>query len=239
MRAAEWTPLHIEPIREYGHLAAYRHHGREHAEESRDHPGEYAWWDDLVPRQMRKGRVGDATGTTLRLKPGVTWWNGFPWARASCCEAASGRTAPGSRSMPSWSGCWRRPSRTLMASTRQRPSVVLGAATPTGSAGHTSRWRGAWRSLSYTGSTRACPRPSQTRTNRTRGPERRYRADAAELRATPMRIVLSRKGFDSGSGGCPSPIFPDGSMLALPIPDRRSTVRYCDIASNGQCRGDR
>jgi Nucleotide modification associated domain 3 len=53
-----------------------------------------------------------------------------------------------------------------------------------------------------------------------------------------MRIVLSRKGFDSGSGGCPSPIFPDGSMLALPIPDRRSTVRYCDIAWNGRNVGE-
>jgi hypothetical protein len=78
MRADEWTPLHLEPIREYGHLVGYRQHGREHAEESRDHPGEYAWWDDLVPRQMRKGRVGGATGTTLRLKPGVKWWDGFP-----------------------------------------------------------------------------------------------------------------------------------------------------------------
>ena len=26
------------------------------------------------------------------------------------------------------------------------------------------------------------------------------------------------QGFDSGSGGCPSPIFPDGTMFSLPIP---------------------
>ena len=28
------------------------------------------------------------------------------------------------------------------------------------------------------------------------------------------------QGFDSGSGGCPSPIFPDGTMFSLPIPSR-------------------
>ena len=36
----------------------------------------------------------------------------------------------------------------------------------------------------------------------------------------PQKLILSRKGFDSGSGGCPSPIFPDGSMFSLPIPSR-------------------
>ena len=25
----------------------------------------------------------------------------------------------------------------------------------------------------------------------------------------PKKLILSRKGFDSASGGCPSPIFPD------------------------------
>ena len=44
-----------------------------------------------------------------------------------------------------------------------------------------------------------------------------------------MRIVLSRKGFDSGSGGCPSPIFSDGSMLAMPIPYEPSPVRFQDL----------
>ena len=34
----------------------------------------------------------------------------------------------------------------------------------------------------------------------------------------PKNLILSRKGFDSGSGGCPSPIFPDGTMFSLPIP---------------------
>ena len=34
----------------------------------------------------------------------------------------------------------------------------------------------------------------------------------------PKKLILSRKGFDSGSGGCPSPISPDGTMFSLPIP---------------------
>lgn len=35
-----------------------------------------------------------------------------------------------------------------------------------------------------------------------------------------MKIILSRKGFDSDFGGIPSPIFPDGSFCSLPIPAR-------------------
>ena len=34
----------------------------------------------------------------------------------------------------------------------------------------------------------------------------------------PSKLIISRKGFDSGSGGCPSPIFPDSAMFSLPIP---------------------
>lgn len=44
-----------------------------------------------------------------------------------------------------------------------------------------------------------------------------------------MRIIFSRKGFDSSSGGKPSPILPDGRMVSFPIPDRKSPTRYCDI----------
>ena len=33
-----------------------------------------------------------------------------------------------------------------------------------------------------------------------------------------MKLIISRKGFDSASGGCPSPIFPDETMFSLPIP---------------------
>jgi hypothetical protein len=53
-----------------------------------------------------------------------------------------------------------------------------------------------------------------------------------------MRLILSRKGFDSSSGGCASPIFPDRSMVALPIPDRHSTVRYRDLTWRGRNLGD-
>lgn len=47
-----------------------------------------------------------------------------------------------------------------------------------------------------------------------------------------MKIIFSRKGFDSASGGVPSPIFPDGNMLSLPIPDRQSPICYDDIKWN-------
>jgi len=44
-----------------------------------------------------------------------------------------------------------------------------------------------------------------------------------------MKIIFSRKGFDSSSGGCPSPILADKRMLSLPIPDKRSPIKYQDI----------
>lgn len=44
-----------------------------------------------------------------------------------------------------------------------------------------------------------------------------------------MKLILSRKGFDSTAGGAASPILPDGSMVSLPIPDARSVVRYRDL----------
>lgn len=48
-----------------------------------------------------------------------------------------------------------------------------------------------------------------------------------------MRLVFSRKGFDSTAGGCASPILPDGTMVSLPIPDARSPIRYGDICVHG------
>ena len=33
-----------------------------------------------------------------------------------------------------------------------------------------------------------------------------------------MKVIISRKGFDSGYGGMPSPILPDGTMISMPIP---------------------
>ena len=50
-----------------------------------------------------------------------------------------------------------------------------------------------------------------------------------------MKLILSRKGFDSGSGGNPSPVLPDGTMLSLPIPESLGelggAVAYEDIAA--------
>ena len=44
-----------------------------------------------------------------------------------------------------------------------------------------------------------------------------------------MKLILSRKGFDSSSGGYPSPIFPDDTLCSLPIPDCYSKIKYSDI----------
>lgn len=44
-----------------------------------------------------------------------------------------------------------------------------------------------------------------------------------------MKIVLSRKGSDSGDLGIPSPILPDGRLLTLPISDDNSPISYQDI----------
>jgi hypothetical protein len=44
-----------------------------------------------------------------------------------------------------------------------------------------------------------------------------------------MKIIFSRKGFDSSAGGVPSPIFPDGKLLSLPIPSKRSPIKYEEI----------
>lgn len=53
-----------------------------------------------------------------------------------------------------------------------------------------------------------------------------------------MLVIMSRKGFDSSSGGVPSPIFPDGKMLSLPIPDKDSKIKYKDIRWNKQTVGE-
>jgi hypothetical protein len=43
-----------------------------------------------------------------------------------------------------------------------------------------------------------------------------------------MKIILSRKGFDSSYGGYPSPILPDGKMVSLPIP-LKDDLTYSDL----------
>ena len=50
-----------------------------------------------------------------------------------------------------------------------------------------------------------------------------------------MKIILSRKGFDSSSGGCPSPILPDKRLRSLPIPDCcSSAITYEPIYENDE-----
>lgn len=44
-----------------------------------------------------------------------------------------------------------------------------------------------------------------------------------------MKIILSRKGFDSSYGGYPSMIFENGMMQTLPIPNTKDSIRYSDI----------
>lgn len=52
-----------------------------------------------------------------------------------------------------------------------------------------------------------------------------------------MKLILSRKGFDSSAGGVPSPILPDGRLLSLPIPDGNSAITYGDITCDGTALG--
>lgn len=52
-----------------------------------------------------------------------------------------------------------------------------------------------------------------------------------------MKVILSRKAFDSGAGGVANPILEDGSMIPLPIPDKQSPVRYEDLTLAGHNLG--
>lgn len=53
-----------------------------------------------------------------------------------------------------------------------------------------------------------------------------------------MKIVLSRKGFDSQYGRIPSPILPDGTLLSLPIPTTESGCRFTELKHGGQSYAD-
>ena len=56
-----------------------------------------------------------------------------------------------------------------------------------------------------------------------------------------MKIILSRKGFDSSSGGVASPIFQSGQICSLPIPDHstdnQQLPRYQDLITGDVCVG--
>ena len=51
-----------------------------------------------------------------------------------------------------------------------------------------------------------------------------------------MRIIFSRKGFDSTAGGSPSPIFSDGTLFSIPIPSTKDDNFYFDLTF--QYQGD-
>lgn len=51
-----------------------------------------------------------------------------------------------------------------------------------------------------------------------------------------MKVILSRKGFDSANGGIPSPIFEDDTMLSFPIPSKdheKDKITYNELTCNG------
>jgi hypothetical protein len=45
-----------------------------------------------------------------------------------------------------------------------------------------------------------------------------------------MRIIFSRKGFDSTAGGFASPIFPDGTLFSIPIPSSCDDLSYSNLS---------
>lgn len=44
-----------------------------------------------------------------------------------------------------------------------------------------------------------------------------------------MKVILSRKGFDSANGRCPSPITPGGAMFSLPIPSQQGSRCFGEL----------
>ena len=53
-----------------------------------------------------------------------------------------------------------------------------------------------------------------------------------------MKVVLSRKGFDSANGGIMGPIFGDGTMVSFPIPSKdveKDNIRYDELFCDGIC----
>jgi len=44
-----------------------------------------------------------------------------------------------------------------------------------------------------------------------------------------MKIIFSRKVFDTYSGGFPNPIFENNRIFSIPIPDKKTSFKYSDI----------
>ena len=94
-------------------------------------------------------------------------------------------------------------------------------------AGDDGRWSEGWPSVRN-----VCPTPfaeAQGRATQTLPFCLSELGRARTIGGMAMRLILSRKGFDTQNGGVPSPILPDGRMCSLPIPDGSSQVRYADI----------
>lgn len=53
-----------------------------------------------------------------------------------------------------------------------------------------------------------------------------------------MKIIISRKGFDSSAGGTASPILPDGALMSMPIPDSAAPHCYGNINLMGVNLGE-
>lgn len=53
-----------------------------------------------------------------------------------------------------------------------------------------------------------------------------------------MKVIISRKGFDSANGGTASPVMPDGAMLSLPIPGGRKCEKYNELFYDGNSYAD-
>lgn len=58
--------------------------------------------------------------------------------------------------------------------------------------------------------------------------------EGSRLSAPRMKIILSRKGFDTQYGGQPSPILPDGTLLSLPIPVKEDIYTFGQLKHNGK-----
>ena len=52
-----------------------------------------------------------------------------------------------------------------------------------------------------------------------------------------MKLILSRRAFDSGAAKVANPILDDGSMIPVPIPDKLSPIRYDEITVAGENLG--
>src|SRR5258707_3970911 len=67
-----------------------------------------------------------------------------------------------------------------------------------------------------------------------------YNSRQSIFEGTPVKIILSRKGFDASVGKAASPIFPSGELCSLPIPEPGPgghAKRYEEIRIGSQSLG--